>query len=239
MSREDEDRLASHRRVWLQRPELRDAYGELFERLLGPVEGLSPVFEIGAGPGFLKERRPDLVASDVLAGGTIDVRCDACRLPVRDAGLGGIVMVDVLHHLPSPLSLLREAARALRVGGRMAAIEPWISPFSYPIYRWLHHEECRLGVDLDRPFDASRKSPWEGNEAIPFAMHRGGRASCGALRLTRVEPFLALPYLSTLGFRRERPLPPGLLALARRIEHGLGRAGRWGATRALLVWEKH
>jgi len=75
--------LARHRAVWEARPELRQVYREWFARLLGAVEGLDPVVEVGAGPGFLKEFAPHLVATDVVAGLRVDVRCDADVLPFR------------------------------------------------------------------------------------------------------------------------------------------------------------
>lgn len=229
--------LERHRRILRGRPELREAYRELLARLLAEVGDRRPILEVGAGPGFLKECCPDLIATDVVASPWIDAACDAGHLPFRDGAIGAVVLLDVLHHLPRPMECLREVSRALRPGGRVVAIEPWITPFSYLLYRWLHHEDCRLGRDPDRPF-AGGKGPFDGNAALPFECVRRIRRGRFGLVRVRVEPFLGLGYLSTLGFQRERPLPAWGGAIARRVEAALGPLARTLATRAVIVWER-
>jgi SAM-dependent methyltransferase len=230
--------LAQHRTAWEARPELREVYLEWFGRLLGAVEGLHPVVEVGAGPGFFKEFAPRLVATDVVAGLRVDVRCDAGVLPFRSASVGGLVLVDTLHHLPRPLEFLAEAARVLRTGGRLAMIEPWITPPSWVLYRYFHHEECRLGVDLARPFDTDDKAALDGNAAIPYLALARVRQGALPLRLVSAQPFIGLPYLATFGFKVGRPLPRVFQWLARRGEAGLEPFRRWLATRVLLVLER-
>jgi hypothetical protein len=148
-------------------------------------------------------------------------------------------MLDVLHHLPRPLDFMNEAARALQPGGVVAMIEPWITPASYLLYRWFHHEDCALRVDIQSPFESTGKKAFDGNAAIPYRLVRHhSRISPLPLRLVRREPFLGLPYLATLGFKRARPLPQLLINFATKSESLLGPIGRWNATRVVLVWEK-
>jgi SAM-dependent methyltransferase len=234
----DEDFVSRHRAIWAARPELRSVYREWFGRLLGWVGGRRPVVELGSGPGFFKEYFPDLIATDIVSSPWIDLKCDACALPFGPATVGALVMVDVLHHLPRPLRFMGEAARVLQPAGRLAMIEPWITPMSYLLYRFFHHEDCRLRFDLNRPFQGPGKSPLEGNAAIPFQVLRHFRSSAGPLRLVRAEPFLGLAYLSTLGFKCSRPLPSGLVRLAHACERLLDPLLPLAATRILLVWEQ-
>ena len=230
--------LARHLAVWRARPELRLVYREWFDRLLDAAGARRPVVEIGSGPGFFKEVAPALVATDVIAGVVLDVRCDADVLPFRSASVGAIVMVDTLHHLARPLDFLAEAARALHPGGRLAMVEPWITAPSWILYRFLHHEECRLGVDVARPFGSDDKSALEGNAAIPYlALTRLGETRL-PLHLVRAEPFVGLPYLATLGFKVSRPLPRFVQGLARAGERALAPLARWLATRIFAVLEK-
>lgn len=168
----------------------------------------------------------------------MDVVADGGVLPLRTASVGAIVMVDTLHHLPAPLRFLDETVRVLRPGGRLAMVEPWITPCSYLLYRFLHHEDCRLSVDLEHPFPASAKRALDGNAAIPRKWLGHVTAGGHGLRLVRAEPFLALPYLATLGFKRRRPVPSALIRLARRIETLTRGARRVAATRILAVWER-
>jgi SAM-dependent methyltransferase len=234
----DVDVLARHRAIWRRRPELRDVYHEWFERLLARVDGLAPVVEVGAGPGFFKEFAPHVIATDVVPGRWLDVRCDGDVLPFRTGGLGALLMVDTLHHLPRPLDFLAEAARVLRPGGRLAMVEPWITPLSYVLYRYFHHEDCRFGVELADPFGRRAKAALDGNAAIPYLALARIRAGASGLRLLSLEPFLGLPYLTTFGFKVERPLPRVILGLSRVGEAVLRPLGRFLATRALVVLTK-
>jgi len=230
--------LARHRAAWQARPELRAVYREWFERLLAAVAGRRPVVEVGSGPGFFKECAPALVATDVVPGLSVDVRCDADVLPFRDGSVGAVVMVDTLHHLPHPLDFLAEAARVLRPGGRLAMVEPWITPLSWVLYRFFHQEDCRLGVDVARPFDSEAKAALDGNAAIPYLALAKLRDTGLPLRLVRAEPFVGLPYLATFGFKVKRPLPALFQSLARAGEAALQPLARWLATRIFVVLEK-
>jgi SAM-dependent methyltransferase len=230
--------LAQHRAAWQARPELRAVYREWFDRLLAAVAARRPIVEVGSGPGFFKECAPSLVATDVVPGLSVDLRCDADVLPFRSDSVGAIVMVDTLHHLPRPLDFLSEAARALKPGGRLAMVEPWITAPSWVLYRFFHHEECRLGVDVARPFGSDDKAALDGNAAIPYLALARLRDSGVQLRLVRAEPFVGLPYLATFGFKIERPLPGFVQSLAGAAEAALKPLSRWMATRIFVVLEK-
>ncbi len=230
--------LARHRAAWQARPELRSVYRKWFERLLAAAAARRPVVEVGSGPGFFKECAPSLVATDIVPGLAVDVRCDADVLPFRSAGVGAIVMVDTLHHLLRPLDFLAEAARVLKPGGRLAMIEPWITAPSWVLYRFFHHEACRLGVDVTHPFDSDAKAALDGNAAIPFLLLARLRGAGLPLHLVRAEPFVGLPYLATFGFKVEKPLPGFVQSLAGAAEAALRPLARWLATRIFIVLEK-
>ena len=231
--------VQQHRAVWDGRPELRAVYHEFFERLLAAVGERTPVVELGAGPGFFKEYCPSLISTDVISTRWVDLICDGCALPFPAESVGAFVMLDVLHHLPHPLDFMSEAARVLQPGGVVAMIEPWITPASYLLYRYFHHEDCALRIDIRSPFESCTKNAFDGNATIPYNMVRYySRMPDPPLRLARREPFLGLPYLTTLGFKRKRPLSPRLIGAAQTCEKLAGPLGRWNATRVLLLWQK-
>lgn len=230
--------LARHGEIWAVRPELRRVYRDWFGWLLDAVAGLAPVVEVGSGPGFFKEFAPRLVATDITPGARADVRCDACVLPFRTATVGALVMVDALHHLPRPLEFMAEAARVLHPGGRLAMVEPWITPASFLLYRYFHHEDCRMGIDLARPFGDPGKRALDGNSAIPRLVLRRWRRGGGPLRLIRSRAFVGLPYLFTFGFQRARPLPRALGTVAEILERATVPLRPLAASRILAVWEK-
>lgn len=229
---------AKHRRILANRPELRAVYHDFVNRLRAAAGPRSPVLELGAGPGITKSVWPEVIATDMIPSPWLDSVCDAGSLPFPDASIGAIVILDVLHHLPSPLTFLREASRVLPAGGRLVAIEPWITPASYVLYRYFHHEDCDLSVPIHRPF-CSPKQPYDGNAAIPYKLSQLTLPGHGIpLRLAARQPFVGLPYLATLGFQRQSPIPAVCLAAARSLDRLLNPLARALATRALLVWER-
>ncbi len=75
-------------------------------------------------------------------------------LPIEDAELDGAVIVLVLHHLPQPGVVLREAARALKPRGRIVVVD--MLPHDREAYRqemghiWLGFSEARITEELER-----------------------------------------------------------------------------------------
>lgn len=241
------ERLLEHRRLWQAKPVLARVYAPWFEALLGAAPRGSRVLEVGAGPGFLvaaaRASRPDLrwIASDLHAAPWNDVAADAGRLPLAAATVDAVAGLDVLHHLPDPAAFFREAARVLRPGGRVALVEPWITPFSWVVYRFFHQEECRLSVDPWSPFPGPAKDSFEGDAAVPWKIVRGATPArwreLGLLppRVVRVNAF---GYLLSLGFRPASLLPAPLAGSTRVLDQALRPIAAVTALRATLTWTK-
>ena len=77
-----------------------------------------------------------------LYGTRPDIFGDASRLPVADAAVDTVLLIDVVEHLREPGAALREAARVLKPGGRLLMTVP----FAYPLHdqphdfqRWTTH----------------------------------------------------------------------------------------------------
>ncbi|WP_431899964.1 class I SAM-dependent methyltransferase [Micromonospora chalcea] len=90
------------------------------------------VLEVGAGTGELWHRigpRRRLTLTDFspamcarlreVPGARVQ-RCDATRLPFRDGAVDAVIANHMLYHLDDPDAALREFARVLRPGGRLA-----------------------------------------------------------------------------------------------------------------------
>jgi SAM-dependent methyltransferase len=242
--------LDEHRRVWQMKPALRRIYGVWFDALLDEVPPAGRALEVGAGPGFLRaharSRRPDLrlCTSDIERTPWLDLATDCLRLPLRDRSLDSILGLDVIHHLARPASFFSEAARTLVAGGTIAVVEPWVTPFSYPIYRWLHQEGCRLDLDPWDPFPTekgSAKDAFQGDGAVVWRLLRTTDAAAWrslGFEAPRLRVLNAFAYLASLGFKPATllpaPLAPALLALDR-----ASRAlAPWLGLRAFVVWEK-
>jgi SAM-dependent methyltransferase len=227
----DDPRMsAAHRQVNHHKPLLRDVYEEWYAALAAHVGAARPVLEIGSGPGYLADYIPGLLSSDERPTPATRIVLDAHHLPFGRGALGAIAMTIVEHHLPNVRAFFEEAGRAVKPGGVLAAIEPWVTPWSSWVYRSLHQE----------PFDPE-ESRWEfaaggslsvANGALPWILFVRDRSrferECPQWRVELVRPGWPLRYLLSGGVSL-RSLTPGsarglLLRLDRCLER---RAAQW------------
>lgn len=216
-------RFEEHRRAWADNPALRELYRRWYGLVRARLPAEGPWVEIGSGPGFAREFIPELELSDLVQAPWHDRQIDAGSLPFADGSVGALVLFDVLHHLPAPARFLDEAVRVLRGGGRLILCEPYVSPLSYPIYRWLHEEG--LDMKVDPLAETAAGDPFDANQAIPTLLLERHRDQLGrrfpSLKLRSLERLAGFVYPASGGFSR-RPLLPGplwraLLALEERL----------------------
>jgi SAM-dependent methyltransferase len=222
-------------------------YEPWFDALLALAPAGARVLEVGAGPGFLaahaRKRRRDLrwTASDLHPVPWNALAADAGRLPVATGAVGLVSGLDVLHHLPEPAAFFGEAARVLAAGGRLALVEPWITPLSWVVYRFFHQEDCRLSADAWRPFPEGAKDSFDGNATVPWQLVRETPAErwlALGLASPRVRLLNGFAYLLTLGFRRGSLLPPATARAVMALDTLGAPLRRLVALRAEIVWSK-
>jgi SAM-dependent methyltransferase len=198
-------------RIIKEKTFLRRIYKEWYEQLIaGLPSGQGAVLEIGGGTSFLREQLPEAFTSDVLHHPRVDVVLNGLALPVADGALRGILMVDVLHHLPEPRRFFTEAARCVRPGGVIVMIEPWVTAWSKFVYGNLHHE----------PFSPETKQ-WEfpcsgplsaANGALPWIIFDRDRAQFTrefpAWSIHKIEVQMPFRYLLSGGVSM-KSLTPG------------------------------
>lgn len=211
MELDDPRTTALRRRIVREKRFLRLLYEEWYALIAASLpDGAGRVVELGSGAGFLEEIIPERIATDILLVPGIDLMADAERLPFRDASLRALVMTNLLHHVRSPHRCLTEAARCVRPGGVLSAVEPWVSPWSRIVYRRLHHE----------PFDPEAKD-WElprggplsnANGALPWILFERDRERFGQefpqWELARLHPMMPFRYLLSGGVSM-KSLSPG------------------------------
>jgi SAM-dependent methyltransferase len=216
MARLDQ-RQINHREVWERKETIRLLYRDFHRRLLDSCpEG--PVLDIGGGTAHVKDSRPDIISTDILHFPGIDVVADAHRLPFPDGYFSGVVMLDVLHHLERPIEFLSEASRVLKPGGRLAMIEPAMTPIARRFYENFHEEPVDMSADPFAPvaIDPDR-DPFDANQAIPSLLFTSAAARSRleavvpSLHVTRVGWLSLFAYPLSGGFQNWSLMPAALV----------------------------
>ncbi len=243
MSRDDPRLVDIHAGIIRGKGFLRRVYERQYRRLVEALEGAAPgpVFELGSGGGFLKEVLPGVVTTDVAPGPGVDGVMDAAALDAGDGSLGGLVMLNVFHHLPDPRGFLREAQRALRPGGRVVMIEPAHSLLWARLYRWFSDEpydEAAPGWGAaagGRMSGANVPLAW-----IVFVRDRAAfEAEFPGLVIARpVRPHTAFLYLVSGGIWYRSLMPGWTFPAWVLVEAVLAPVMRWIACEVTIVLEK-
>ena len=233
----DDPQTTAERQLILQRSGyLRSLYDHWYTLIANCVpDAAGEVLELGSGGGFLAEAIPGLRTSDVLPVPGVELTIDARELPFGDASLRAIVGTNVLHHVANIERFLAEAQRTLVDGGRLVFIEPWPTPFSKWVYRWLHHEP----FDMRRDWSIPEGGPLTAaNGALPWIVFQRDRriftAEFPNLLIRERRAFMPFSYLLSGGIGRTWRLPSWLFRAARLLEMPFDRLGLF----ALIIIER-
>lgn len=237
------DTLRAHRAAWDRRPLLRSLYLEWYRRIAGELSAVpGPTVELGSGIGSFKEFLPATLATDVLDSEWADQVVDAEELPYDDGSVANLVLIDVMHHIPSPSRFLAEATRVLADGGRAILLEPYCSPLSTLIYRRFHHERTDLSDDPFGSRPASSSRPFDSNQALATLIFwrqlERFHALFPGLELRTRERLALLAYPLSGGFTKPALLPRRLARPALRLERALTPLAPLLAFRCLVVLER-
>ncbi|HEY2291533.1 MAG TPA: class I SAM-dependent methyltransferase [Thermoanaerobaculia bacterium] len=212
------------RRILAEKRFLRRIYEEWYTAIaasLPPGEG--PVLELGSGAGFLADFVPRLARSEVFYTPGIDLVLDGQALPFRDRSLRGIAMTNVLHHLPRPLRFFAAAARAVRPGGVVTMIEPWVTSWSRWVYTRLHHEPF---LPEAREWEIPAGGPLSGaNGALPWILFQRDRErferEAPDWRVRAIAPMMPFRYLVSGGVSLRGLTPAASYPLWKGFERAL------------------
>ncbi len=205
------------------KPFLKAIYDEWYSLLAAELPaGEGAVLELGSGAGYCNRFIPGLITSELCLFPTVRVVANAEQLPFRDGSLRAIVFTDVMHHMPDVRRFFAGATRALRQGGKILMIEPWLTSWSRFIYQRFHHEPFRPEAgDWSFPSAGPLSSA---NGAIPWIVFvRDRRIFEGEfpnLVVERIRPMMPFRYLVSGGVSM-RSLMPGFTHSSWRHLEGL------------------
>jgi SAM-dependent methyltransferase len=195
-----------------------DCYASIADSLAAAIDG--PILELGSGGGFIKEQIPHCITSEILQVRGVDLVLDGQQLPIAEATLAGIVMLDVFHHIPRATFFFQEAARCVKPGGRVVMFEPWNTRWSRFVYRHLHHEP----FDPDCPdWDLPVGGPMSGaNSALPWMVFERDRQQFESLfpgwEIERIELQFPFCYLLSGGVAYRSLVPGRLYRFCKQLE---------------------
>ena len=234
--------------TWDRKASVRELYGYWFEKIEQALTPEDPVVEIGCGCGafqnYLKGRGRKAIGTDALPTPWCDQVADARNLPFEPNSVGNLVAMDVLHHIPDPLTPIKEAAWVLKPGGRLIFFEPYGSWFGQWVYRLLHHEPFYWKYDVLNPPAFTGKEGEFANDAIPGILFHQQAASWPALvpgmREVSRSRLTGLSYLLVGGFSYRGLMPAFAVRGCSKfedffLENGLGAVF---ALRTMVVLEK-
>jgi SAM-dependent methyltransferase len=212
------------RRVIETKPFLRQIYDEWYEEIAKEIPpGPGRVLELGSGAGFLQERVPDVIRSEVFPCPDVTLILDGCHLPFGPRSLRAVVMTDVLHHIPDVRRFLTEASNAVREGGALVMIEPWVTPWSRFVYARFHHEPFLPAADK---WEFAASGPLSSaNGALPWIVFERDRATFERdfpeWRVDRIRPGMPLRYLLSGGVSLRSLMPGWTFTTWRGVERAL------------------
>ena len=235
-----DDPRTTHLRLQIiqQKTFLRQIYEEWYQAISTALpSGEEAVLELGAGAGFMKDFIPNLITSEIFYCSNVRAVLDASRLPFAAKSLRGVVMTDVLHHIPGQRAFFAEAARCVRPGGVIAMIEPWVTGWSKFVYTRLHHEPFQPEA---LSWELPTAGPLSGaNGALPWIIFARDRQKFEQefpqWRIELIKPIMPFSYLLSGGVSLRGLAPGWSFGVWRQIENALGRWGNQLAMFAQIV----
>ncbi len=237
---DDQMRIKIFRKIWRRKKVLRQIYFDKWTRMMRFAKK-GRILEIGSGPGTFKAFCPQAILLDVVPNPWIDIVSDGRHLPFPNASIATIIFVDVLHHIADPIFFLQEVQRVLEKGGRLIFEEPYVSKFSYFIYK-IHHEGMNLNCDQnDYRLDRGKKA-LEADLAMPTVMFgrdlRRIQKKIPRLKLVHLDQYDYFFHLFYGNFSYKQFLPAALYPPLRVLEQALPSLKNILAFKMLVVLEK-
>lgn len=156
-----------------------------------------PVIEIGSlrtpGQEHVADVRPLVRAAsytgwDMRSGEGVEGLASVHHLPLRDASVGTVIMLETLEHVLDPLAAMREVSRVVRAGGATIITSPMGFPIhAYPSDYWRF---TPMAFDyLLSPF-ATRRVFMQGNSLQPVSVLGVGLKSTDPLETAALHDAL-------------------------------------------------
>lgn len=202
------------------KPGISEFLGYLYGLVFDEIAASTKVLEIGAGAGISKkyQGQAEVFRTDLFEFPESEVKggVDSHQLPFQDHDFESSMAIDVLHHLEFPLATLKELKRVTNFenDGKIVFIEPYVSLFSYPVYKIFHTEKTSNPwfCNYTEPFISSK--PEDGDQALSrvlFTQKKGANLIADIFPKEKfqiqVKVFSILSFFITGGLNKPLPSP--------------------------------
>ena len=227
-------------------PSIQIYLNSLYGRVENEIELDGEYLEIGAGAGISKDflKEYGIQRTDFMGSEDTDIRgnVDAHDLPYKNDEFDGVLLFDALHHFTMPLDAMKECLRVTKPGGKIILIEPYVSLFSYPIYKFFHFEKTSWIYRLDS-LDGARGDPEQGDQGISKAIIKTLKNSktqqlkdISSWNYSLITPF---SFFLTGGATSPLKIPSSIIKLALKIEYRIPKVlMQFIAARVFIVFRK-
>ncbi|MBC8412237.1 MAG: class I SAM-dependent methyltransferase [Nitrospira sp.] len=230
--------LVLQRKIIQSKPVLRSMYDNFFREVRPyiPEDGVN--IELGTGHGYSDVHFKNMIHTDMVLTPHISVCNDAMALPFRTGCLDSIMIFGTLHHLKDPDSFFKEASRALKKGGRIILIEPYVSLLSYPILKIF----CPEDLNMSSKTCSSKYALLDANVAIPTILFRKERSEFEykfpELKVVHETYHTAIQFFASGGYIGPNLFPESLLPALLWVEKILRPLGKWVGSMMTIVLQK-
>ncbi|MBN2458146.1 class I SAM-dependent methyltransferase [Candidatus Woesearchaeota archaeon] len=149
-----------YREAWEKKKILRRFFYAWYDRFRPYLEKGNNIVEFAGGTGTFKDYWPESICTDIELTRHVDLICDATRPPFAKGSVDAAVVIHGIHHFMKLDSFFDEMLTILKPGGKLIIVEPFLSPPSYLMHRFFHHEN----VDM-KNLDVGNNAQ-DGNTAI-------------------------------------------------------------------------
>ena len=231
------------------RPAARQFLFGLYTELSKQLSSDGRYLEIGAGAGissnFLKNYQ--IIRTDILpwGDGLVLGGINAERIPYENDSFTGVFGMDMLHHMEFPYKVVIECLRVIEPKGKLIFIEPYVSLFSYPVYRIFHTERTSLFKRIDPLKPAIGSNPEDGDQRIcqSIFLSRSGKQNLRTVTSDKIKIKIAFlhpfSFFLTGGLSKPLGTPSKVIKVVQRLEAKLPNWFlRLTASRMVVIVEK-
>jgi len=214
-------------------------YRGIYQYIKKNLSGETVTVEMGSGSSLLWEHIPGLIRSNILFIKENDLVFSAFNMPFKDSSVGNIVLINVLHHLQDPVAFLKETERVLKPGGRVLISDPYISCLSYPIWHYLHPENCDTkNIGFNNTGDINPMIDANSATATNMFFVKDSSLSGHQLELVKVELHSKFLYWVAGGYNFPQFIPTCFTPMVRLAEKVFSPLDKWLASFMYVILEK-